>query len=185
MARAKLSNNKKIVYFDVLRSESLSRQSIITSKTVENGANVSDHVQNEILSISISALMTKDAPINYKNIVQFYKDNDILLYVGRNGVSSVVIESLNTEHPRDNQGGFNFTMTLKRIKFTNAKQVEILVPQFTNLKHKGRISSDTTNTIQQEQDSNLDSDLENSAKDEQKSSSALDDINQFLSFRGF
>ena len=85
----------------VVTSESVSRSSTITDNPVEGGSNIQDHVFTQPLSFQISG-----TAIN---------GGDIITYTGRNRISNLVIQQLQSTHDAKNRGGFTFTATLKQV----------------------------------------------------------------------
>jgi len=183
--RAKLTDGITTVEFDVLLSEDVSRSSVITDKTVESGANVSDHIQTNPLYVSITGIMTKQAFTSYQRLVAFHDSKSLLNYVGRNGVSSVAIETLDTKHPRTNIGGFDFSMVLKLISTTQTQQVEIVPAANNKLGFSNRTAATKNEGTQQQESSDLDSTTEGALVEEVKELSQLDKIDQFLKERGY
>lgn len=166
--RAKLKSEIDEVEFDALLSETVSRSSLITDKFVEKGSIISDHIQENPLIVTIEAVMVKNAPTNLKTLRKFIEKKELLTYIGRNEVNKVAIETLDTVHPKENLGGFNFTMTLKIIKTTESQQVEVAPPEFVALpeeKDKKKTKATSTKGTQQKLPSNLDASSESDLND--------------------
>lgn len=200
VVRAKLTDNIIDVEFDVLTDETVTLSSNVTDKTIEDGSIISDHIQLNPLITSISAIMTINAWNNLQKLRNFRNSKKILKYIGRNGIDNVIIESLDTTHPRENQGGFNFSMTLKQIKITQTQIVAIVPPKYvaipddeedeenggSNTKGSSNRTKQTTNEgTEQKNNSNLDSGTESSTESKVQISPQLQKIDNFLTERGY
>lgn len=183
--RAKLTDGTTSVEFDVLTSEQVQRSARVTDKTIEDGSIINDHIQFNPLTVGITALMTINAYSSLQRLLAFFNQKQILTYIGRNGVGTVVIESLDTNHPRENQGGFDFTMTLKQIRITTTQQVEVVPPAFVALPFKKRTGSRSNEGTQQKEEPGLDPGSENQVTSVVESNPQLNRIDQFLRERGY
>lgn len=181
--RAKLTNGIKEVTFDVLLSESVNRSARITDKTVEDGSNINDHIQLNSFSVPISCRMTTNAFINLQQLISFFESKEILTYIGRNSVSSVSIESLDTNHPRDNIGGFDFVMVLKQIRFTVTQETEIVPPALTTVGN--RTANSTNEGTQQTSSAEVDAETQRLLEKEAQLEPQLDTIDNWLRERGY
>lgn len=110
------------VTLDIVESESIREDNIITDHPVEKGENVSDHARNEPTYIDISGVMTEEAANKLQQLKQYRKDRTILTYTGRNIYDNLVIERFGREHGKQNRYGYSFNITLKRIRIATAKR---------------------------------------------------------------
>lgn len=98
----------------VVTSESVSRSSTITDNPVEGGSNIQDHVFTQPLSFRISGrpsmARTPSPPCK-----RCGRAATIITYTGRNRISNLVIQQLQSTHDAKNRGGFTFTATLKQV----------------------------------------------------------------------
>ena len=97
-----------------ITKETVSRQSTITDNPVEGGGNINDHVFRSPLSFQLAGTVT-DGAAAIATLNQMWARGDILTYTGRNRVSNLVIQNLQSTHDATNRKGFTFTATLKQI----------------------------------------------------------------------
>ena len=98
----------------VVTSESVSRSSTITDNPVEGGSNIQDHVFTQPLSFQISGTAINGAD-TIAALQKMWKSGDIITYTGRNRISNLVIQQLQSTHDAKNRGGFTFTATLQQV----------------------------------------------------------------------
>lgn len=98
----------------VVTSEAVSLQSTITDNPVEGGGNIQDHVFCQPLTIQIQGTAINGAD-TIDTLRHMWKKGDILTYTGRNRITNLVIQNLQSTHDPTNRTGFNFTATLKQI----------------------------------------------------------------------
>lgn len=91
----------------VVTSESVSRSSTITDNPVEGGSNIQDHVFTQPLSFQISGTAINGAD-TIAALQKMWKSGDIITYTGRNRISNLVIQQLQSTHDAKNRGGFTF-----------------------------------------------------------------------------
>ena len=94
----------------VVNSEAVSRQSTITDNPVEGGGNIQDHVFCQPLTIQLQGTAINGAD-TIAALSAMWKKGDILTYTGRNRISNLVIQNLQST----NRNGFTFSATLKQI----------------------------------------------------------------------
>ena len=98
----------------VITKETVSRQSTITDNPVEGGGNINDHVFKSPLTFQLAGTVT-DGAAAIATLNQMWTRGDILTYTGRNRISNLVIQNLQSTHDATNRKGFTFTATLKQI----------------------------------------------------------------------
>ena len=98
----------------VVNSEAVSRQSTITDNPVEGGGNIQDHVFCQPLTIQLQGTAINGAD-TIAALSAMWKKGDILTYTGRNRISNLVIQNLQSTHDPGNRNGFTFSATLKQI----------------------------------------------------------------------
>ena len=98
----------------VVNSEAVSRQSTITDNPVEGGGNIQDHVFCQPLTIQLQGTAINGAD-TIAALSAMWKKGDILTYTGRNRISNLVIQNLQSTHDPSNRNGFTFSATLKQI----------------------------------------------------------------------
>lgn len=120
--RAKLGD----IEFTVIEDENPTDSVEITDNSVEDGQNVSDHVKQQASVISLQGYMTgDDASDKLRKLKTYMNKGEILTYVGRNLYSNMLIENIDRNHGVQIKNGFAFNITLKQIRISNAKEVEI------------------------------------------------------------
>ena len=77
----------------VVNSEAVSRQSTITDNPVEGGGNIQDHVFCQPLTIQLQGTAINGAD-TIAALSAMWKKGDILTYTGRNRISNLVIQNL-------------------------------------------------------------------------------------------
>lgn len=98
----------------VVTKETVNRQSTITDNPVEGGGNINDHVFKSPLTFQIAGTVA-DGAAAVAALNRMWTMGDILTYTGRNRISNLVIQNLQTTHDAANMNGFTFTATLKQI----------------------------------------------------------------------
>lgn len=133
------------VFLNAVYADAPSRSVKITSRAVESGESVTDHVQKEQTSFSISGIITgKDSVTRMKKLEKYMYSGQVLNYTNRITASSVVIESFGSNHGVETKGGFTFDITLKQIKIAKATTVKTLVlPKSVRVKVKTKTKKGT------------------------------------------
>lgn len=104
------------VIFDIVDNEEVNKSNEITDYPTEEGFSISDNSSKNPLELSITGMVQGEEAFNKLQTLRKYSDDGTeLLYVGRNGLSNVVIEELSTIHDGTVGGGFKFAITLKQI----------------------------------------------------------------------
>lgn len=114
-----------------VENEDVEFETEVTSHPVEEGVEITDHVQRKSVTISISGKI-----VNYSDTVayddsrihevgatqvldtikQLQRTGGLVTYVGRNAQSNLQIHSFSTSHPNTVWGGCEFSMTLKELR---------------------------------------------------------------------
>lgn len=105
-------------------SEDVNRNVEVLEHSVESGFNVSDHVKNGPLSISISGKIvdvneTKASEILSK-LAYWQSKGIIISYTGRNILNNAMITSFSTSHDNGNFGGCDFSLELKQVRIAKS-----------------------------------------------------------------
>jgi hypothetical protein len=104
------------VIFDIVDNEEVNKSNEITDYPTEEGFSISDNSSKNPLELSITGMVQGDEAFNKLQTLRKYSDEGTeLLYVGRNGLSNVVIQELSTIHDGTVGGGFKFSIPLKQI----------------------------------------------------------------------
>lgn len=119
--------------FSVVTEETFNFRNTVTSNPVENGENITDHVENQPLKIAITGLIVGEyAAQQYELLVQWWREGKPLLYIGRGVAENVVIETFPKTTNKSVSNGFTFTMTLTQIKVATKQTIqinEIVIPK--------------------------------------------------------
>lgn len=112
------------VEISVIYTEKPVRSVKTTDHPVEGDGNIVDHIENQPLRVEITGVITgTDAAVKLRRL-EYYMENGVAItYSCRNQVAGVIIENFPTVHDKTNLGGFNFTMTLKRIRRAQAMDI--------------------------------------------------------------
>lgn len=98
----------------------------VTEKPVERGQDVSDHVKQKPETLAISgAIVGDDASSKLSKLKEYQRTGKLVTYIHRVWYGNVVIESLNTRHGGNVANGFEFDMTLKRVRIAVPQEVAI------------------------------------------------------------
>ena len=138
-----ISGNGITVDFDVVLTEKVNRSGKVTSSPIEGNMTVSDHFAVNQVALSISGVCTTDGANKIANLVKLFNMGGICHYSGRNGAGNVVITSLNTDHGRNYDKSFAFTMTLIEIKTSATKEFSVGTAT-TQAQNSAQINSQTS-----------------------------------------
>lgn len=123
---SRLSGDSGTVEFDAVTSESVEISSRVTFFAVEDGQDVADHVSLEPESLPISGVIAGEDAFQRLTILRNFRNNkELLTFVSRNVFSNVVIETLTTRHNARTRNGFEFDMTLRRVRISRVREVQI------------------------------------------------------------
>lgn len=115
------------VKFDALVQENIDYDAKVTSKAVEKGADISDHMKAEPFTASLSGLMTEDADAKLEALKKFQEDGELLNYIGKSSLQNVVITSIQVEHTVKNFEGFNFSMRIQEVRIASPETFKVSV----------------------------------------------------------
>lgn len=100
--------------------ESVSRDVNSTSHPVEKGLPITDTIQINPITISLSGEIVnvgeRKASDILNKLVQLKKEGSLITYKGRNTATNMQIQSLQTSHPYNIWGGCSFSMELKEVR---------------------------------------------------------------------
>lgn len=121
------------IFLNTVYEEKPDRGVKITDHPVENDSNITDHVQREPLTMSISGIVTgSDASVRLSQLDEAMKSGKRMKYVYRNIFNNMVIQSLQSTHDVDVKDAFKFSMTLKQIAVANRATVVKIKKPVTN-----------------------------------------------------
>lgn len=107
-----------------VETESLSLSSKVTSNPVESGADINDHVINDMARFNVSGTIIggDKAVAALKNMRD---KRDILTYTGRSRAKNLVITSLSFDYNAQNKNGCTFKASFQEIQVTSSKRTEV------------------------------------------------------------
>lgn len=106
------------VYLDAVVEELPSSIADITDKAVEQGQDISDHIQQKPALVRLSGYMVNDAASKLDILRNYQKNGDLLKYVGRNAFENMVIERLETDHGLNTANGYKYDITIKQVRIS-------------------------------------------------------------------
>ena len=113
------------VFLNTVYADSPSRSVNITSRSVESGEPVSDHVKREQSSFNISGIIVgKDSAARMKKLEKYMYDGQVLKYVNRITATGVLIQGFNSNHGAEIKGGYAFDITLQEIKIVKSATIK-------------------------------------------------------------
>lgn len=115
------------VILDAVVDESPSMNADVTSKPIEKGQDISDHMKQKPFTVRLSGHMVDDAANKLAILKSYQKDATLLKYTGRNIFENLVLTSLNTKHPATNAKGFDYDITLEHVSIAKPKTFEVNV----------------------------------------------------------
>ncbi|MFC2948530.1 LysM peptidoglycan-binding domain-containing protein [Virgibacillus sediminis] len=93
----------------------------VTSHKTESGIDLTDHTESDPQVVSLSGILTRPTQERVQTLINKlldWKENGTKLqYEGRQIVPNVLIESLSYNADKNIANGFNFSMTLKKVRF--------------------------------------------------------------------
>lgn len=115
------------VKLDALVRESTDFDAEVTSKEVEKGADISDHMKTKPLTASLSGVMVEDAYAKLEALKKYQKEGELLTYIGKSTLESVVITSLQVEHSAKNAYGYDFDLRIQEVRIASPETFKISV----------------------------------------------------------
>lgn len=99
-----------------------------TDKSVEKGADMSDHFKSNPTTIQLSgSVVGSDAASKLATLRRYFRDAELLRYSGRNIFDNMIIVSMPTRHNANNRAGFDFDINLKQVRISKPKTFEVKV----------------------------------------------------------
>lgn len=115
------------VKLDALVKENIDFDADVTSKEVEKGADISDHMKAKPFTASLSGVMVEDADAKLEALKKYQKEGELLTYIGKSTLESVVITSLQVEHTVKNFTGYDFDIRIKEVRVASPETFNISV----------------------------------------------------------
>ena len=108
--------------------ETVDNETELSSHAVETGMDVSDHIRNKPVVISLSGNIVDVGDVAASTVLaqlhQFRTAGAMIEYHGRNVQSGLIMTSFNTKHPNTINGGCEFDMELKGLRVAAPSYVE-------------------------------------------------------------
>lgn len=112
------------VEFTLVEDESIKEDASMTEHPVESGQNVSDHIKQEALLISVSGIMTGEDALAKFNKLKSHRDNgELLYYQGKEFHKNMAILNIGRNYNKQISNGFYFDLELKQPRISTAKKV--------------------------------------------------------------
>lgn len=151
--RAKLGE----VELNIVSSERLRHSAETSDKPIENGQDISDHTKTLAPTLDlVGAVMGKDASQKLEKLKKYQRESTLVKYIHRNEYHEMFILDIGTNHEVQIRNGYEFNITLKQIKVSKAKSVELNVvnpvTKVASPKTKASVKPKTSNGVQQPQD---------------------------------
>jgi hypothetical protein len=107
-------------------NEDLNLSNQITDKPVEEGANISDHINQDPLTINVAFTVVENAKGKAKQLRELRDAKEVYTYQGVDfSFENMGIDSLNIPRNKEIKDGFSTTMKLKQIKLIKKDQGDI------------------------------------------------------------
>ena len=114
------------VLLDVVESDNPGRRYEVTSKAVEDGANISDHMHERPTTLSISGyILGSDALTRLSRIVSHQRGRRLVSYTNRVIHTNMAITSIKSRHSGTEANGLYFTIQLKHVRRATPQQAQI------------------------------------------------------------
>lgn len=139
------------VFINTVYSDKVTRSIKVSEHAVESGESVADHIAVQQQTFPITGVVIgADASNRLKQLEEFSKNGTILKYVNRITASNVIISSFDSTHAVKVANGFEFSMTLRRIKIVgDVKTAEMTVPARTKIKTETNKGAQQKTTVKQ------------------------------------
>lgn len=99
----------------------------VTSHKTEEGLSLTDHVSSEAQVVTLAGILVRPTQERVQTLINkllgWKKNGTPLQYEGRQIVQNVLIERFSYSANKDNANGFNFSMTLKQVRFAEVTYI--------------------------------------------------------------
>lgn len=131
------------VFIDTVYEENPEKQVKSTDHPVEEGVNVTDHIEKKPFKFEIEGVIIgNDAEVRKRRLEQYMNSGERLKYVYRNAFSGLIIEKFEATYDVEVVNGFKYSMSLKQIIVSKpsilVKLPKELQPQVAKKSNKGR-----------------------------------------------
>ena len=115
------------VVLDALVEENVDYDAEVTSKAVEKGENISDHMKAKPYTASLSGAIVENAEAKLSTLRKYQEDAVLLTFIGKSSLENMVITSLQVEHTVRNFEGFDYSMRIQEVRIASPKTFKISV----------------------------------------------------------
>lgn len=115
------------IVMDAVVKENPTNTADVTSKPVEKGEDMSDHMKAKPYTLKLSGSIVNDAPAKLQLLRSYQKEAKLLKYTGRNIFTDLVLTSLDTNHSVENKEGFDYSITLTHVRIAKPETFEVNV----------------------------------------------------------
>ena len=117
------------VLLDAVDPDNPNHTAVITSKPVEDGRDIADHMKLNPVELNITGVITgPDAWPRLARIRAYQDNSELVTYTNRVIYSNMAITGINTEHAADIAGGLRFTITMKHARTARPVRVQVSLP---------------------------------------------------------
>jgi hypothetical protein len=114
------------VLLDIVETDKPKRAYDVTSKAVEDGVNISDHMHERPTTLSISGMILgNDAWTRFQRIIRYQQNRQLITYTNRVIHSNMAITNIDTTHGGDTSNGLKFTIHMKHVRRARPQQAQI------------------------------------------------------------
>lgn len=132
------------ILIDVIESEELDESSSTTDHALEDGEQITDHVENNPIVLSISGVIIDPSDEKLLKLREYRENREILNYNYRSRLETVLITSFKPKKDKNIKDGYSFSMTLKQIRMAKAPNViRVSVPVKKQVKPVSKVGKKT------------------------------------------
>lgn len=114
------------VLLDMVEADQPNRSYDVTSKAVEDGVNISDHMHERPITLSISGMILgHDAWTRFQRIIQYQRNRQLITYTNRVVHTNMAITNIDTNHGGDTANGLKFRIQMKHVRRARPQQAQI------------------------------------------------------------
>jgi len=128
------------ILIDVISSEDLNETSTTTDHALEDGEQITDHVESDPISLSLTGVIIDPSDEKLLKLREFRQNGKLLSYNYRSRLETVLITSFNTKRDTSVKDGYSFSMTLKQVRLVKAPNViRVTVPVKKQVKEVSKV----------------------------------------------
>ena len=129
------------IELDALITENVDYDAELTTKAIEEGADISDHMKAKPFTASLSGTIVEDADAKLEALKKYQKEGRIINYIGKSILVSVVITSIQVKHTVQNFYGFDYSLRIQEVKLASPETFNITVKNPRNGKQDSKTAS--------------------------------------------